>query len=133
MILFTAGGRHEVNFEKQVYLFLTYFAHTGVYRTNSNYNDVSKSTFHSIVNGIMRLVMKHLWKKYVTWPTKDEQIETERYYKEERGFPGVIGSVDGTHIIIKRPQDFDQDFYNIRGQKHSLILQVTKLLKSQLC
>lgn len=38
------------------------------------------------------------------------------------GIPGVVGSIEGTHITIKQPVNNAVDFYN-RKEQHSVILQ----------
>jgi len=42
-----------------------------------------------------------LFKKYVTYPTFEEAKEYSRDY-ELAGFPGCIGSGDGTHVMMHR-------------------------------
>ena len=39
-----------------------------------------------------------------------------------RGFPQVVGAIDGTHISIQAPQSSTADYYNRKGF-HSVILQ----------
>ena len=39
-----------------------------------------------------------------------------------RGFPGVIGAIDGCHIPCKQPINNANDYYNRKGF-HSIILQ----------
>lgn len=39
-----------------------------------------------------------------------------------RGFPGVVGAIDGCHIPIKQPPGNANDYYN-RKEFHSIILQ----------
>ena len=39
------------------------------------------------------------------------------------GFPGVFGCVDGTHVVLKRPQQ-DEEAYVNRKNRHSINVQV---------
>ena len=43
-------------------------------------------------------------------------------FESTRGFPQVVGAIDGTHIPITRPVCNQSDYYNRKGF-HSIILQ----------
>lgn len=46
-------------------------------------------------------------------------------FYEIAGMPCTIGAVDGTHILIKAPQDEEWNYVNRKGQ-HSINVQVNK-------
>ena len=43
-------------------------------------------------------------------------------FETERGFPQVVGAIDGTHIPIICPQERGSDYYNRKGY-YSVIMQ----------
>lgn len=47
----------------------------------------------------------------------------KREFAQIAGMRGVVGLIDGTHIVIKRPVHFEKAFVN-RKNKHSLNVQV---------
>ncbi|VDI37724.1 Hypothetical predicted protein [Mytilus galloprovincialis] len=49
-----------------------------------------------------------------------------RKFREKRGFPGIVGCIDGTHIHIKPPTEHPQSYVN-RKSFHSVILQAVCL------
>ena len=64
---------------------------------------------------------------------------TLSFSAKDRGFPGVVGVIDGTHISIRAPVE-EPDAYINRKKFHSVQLQVnmkpecvTKLLLSSAC
>ena len=54
--------------------------------------------------------------------TKSELVDTEVAFRNKKGFPGVIGAIDGSHIQIQSPQNFPENHVNRKGF-YSLILQ----------
>ena len=49
-----------------------------------------------------------------------------RGFAEIANMPGVVGCIDGTHIRIKRPIEFEKAFVN-RKHYHSINVQVNKI------
>lgn len=60
--------------------------------------------------------------KLIVWPSVDEAQEISNMYLELKGFDGVVGMVDGTHIPIRKPSVRGTDYYN-RKDFHSVVLQ----------
>lgn len=79
--------------------------------------NISKSSLHKIVRRVTYF-LSNLSPEIITWPTAVEQIEIERAFRE-KGFPGVVGVIDGTHIKIDRPAE-DPDSYLNRKHFHSI-------------
>lgn len=61
--------------------------------------------------------------QYIRWPTEEEAMESARIFEQKKGFPGIIGAIDGTHIKIAAPKE-NQDSYINRKGYHSIQLQV---------
>ncbi|XP_018400004.1 PREDICTED: putative nuclease HARBI1 [Cyphomyrmex costatus] len=60
----------------------------------------------------------------IKFPTLEEKEATKTYFLQLKGFPGIIGCVDGTHIRIDKPQQ-DHDSYINRKQYFSIHMQAT--------
>ena len=39
----------------------------------------------------------------IKWPPGQTLRNTTKNFEDMKGFPGVVGAVDGTHILIKAP------------------------------
>jgi len=50
-------------------------------------------------------------------------METARFLEEKKGFPRVIGIIDGTHIKIEAPKENYESYINRKGY-HFIQLQV---------
>jgi hypothetical protein len=56
--------------------------------------------------------------QFIKWPS-DQKREIKQGFYERRGFPCVIGCVDGTHVRITAPNVDEPSFVNRQGF-HSL-------------
>ena len=120
------GGRARVGLEKTVLIALRYFAHQGNLRLISEIFDVSDSTVVTCRNRVVASLMA-LKDTYIKWPLdhrKKTNISTK--FQEKKGFPGVIGAIDATHIQIQPPHEHPQAYVN-RKSYHSIILQAVCL------
>lgn len=76
------------------------------------------------------IVLNMLRSHFIKWPTPDECVATAARIEEATFFRGVIGSVDGTHIVIAAPKEDHESYINRKG-RHSLQLQVSLLIVIQ--
>ncbi|KAK5648352.1 hypothetical protein RI129_003244 [Pyrocoelia pectoralis] len=61
--------------------------------------------------------------QFVRWPNMEQlPVIVRKFQTRSRGFPGVIGAIDGCHIPCKQPVGNAVDFYNRKGF-HSIVLQ----------
>lgn len=60
--------------------------------------------------------------KLIRWPTEEQAVDVMDGFEAMRGFPGVIGAIDGSHIPIKAPQICPENYVNRKGF-YSIILQ----------
>ncbi|XP_034946647.1 protein ALP1-like [Chelonus insularis] len=70
--------------------------------------------------------VKALYKYFLTfikWPTAQEALATSYYIERRYGFPGVLGAVDETHIVISAPHVNGHNYINRKG-RHSIQTQV---------
>ncbi|XP_025266548.1 putative nuclease HARBI1 isoform X2 [Camponotus floridanus] len=58
-------------------------------------------------------VLKRIMPRFIRWSNDVECVESERIFRmRSRGFPGVVGAIDGCHIPIKQPPGNANDYYN---------------------
>ncbi|CAC5394323.1 unnamed protein product [Mytilus coruscus] len=120
------GGRERVVLEKNVLIALRYFAHQGNIRSISELFDVADSTVVICRNRVVASLMA-LKETYIKWPLDHrKQIHISNKFQEKKGFLGVIGAIDATHIQIQPPHEHPQAYVN-RKSYHSIILQAVCL------
>lgn len=44
----------------------------------------------------LQFISEHLLQNIIVWPSEDELDEIADFYETLKGFPGVVGMVDGT-------------------------------------
>ncbi|XP_011688403.1 PREDICTED: putative nuclease HARBI1 [Wasmannia auropunctata] len=59
---------------------------------------------------------------YITWPNENEIEEIVNGFSRTSSFPGIIGTIDGTHINIPAPKESPESYINRKG-RHSIQLQ----------
>ena len=75
----------------------------------------SKAQAHSSIHKMIRVLCSHL-KKFVKFPQNEQLRRIELEFRQKKGFPGVIGCVDGTHIAVNVPaSDTRETFRNRKG------------------
>ncbi|KAK4887063.1 hypothetical protein RN001_003334 [Aquatica leii] len=57
--------------------------------------------------------------EYIKWPTPAECVQIAARIENRCQLPGVVGAIDGTHIVFKQAKNNAIDFYNRKGQ-HSM-------------
>ncbi|XP_060063087.1 putative nuclease HARBI1 [Ylistrum balloti] len=83
---------------------------------------VSKMTVSRTIKTFTGLITLHL-DKYITFPMDiPEQLKVKRDFYNIRGFPSVLGAVDGTLIPIETPS-IDEYHYVCRKGFHALNIQ----------
>ena len=125
ILLFISGkGAPPIKPLDQILITLKYLTHGEVYRMVASTCGVNTSSVHKIVERVMELILEHLMPQYITWPSVQRQRQLARYYEELRHFPGVIGSIDCTHVWIPRPTAFQKDYHCKRKERHTVVMQV---------
>lgn len=117
------GGRKRITLEKTVLIALRYFGHQENTRLISNIFDVSDFSVVESRNKVTSAILNNLMDRFISWPLDQvTKNDVKAKFKEKRGFPGVLGCIDGTHIQIMPPKDHPQSYVNRKGY-HSLVLQ----------
>ncbi|KAB0805325.1 hypothetical protein PPYR_02295 [Photinus pyralis] len=114
-------GRHCHSPDLQLLVSLTMFSNQTVYRLLSDKFDISKSTAWLYVRKVTE-ALKEVSSIYISWPTGATANNISEKFKERQNFPGVIGAIDGCHILITPPRNVQGSYCNRKGQ-HSIILQ----------
>ncbi|KAL0860060.1 hypothetical protein ABMA27_010375 [Loxostege sticticalis] len=102
---------------------LMIYAHGSYQRlSGTNYDlGLSQTTVSDCLSEVTEAMNSpDILRKYIKFPTTREQREVvSRKFMDKFGFPGVLGCVDGTHMSIIRPSEFEEAYFN-RKQYHSL-------------
>ena len=62
--------------------------------------------------------------RYIKFPIVQEEIQQKQAdFTEFDNFPGVVGAIDGTHIRILAPREYEQEYVN-RKNYHSINIQL---------
>jgi hypothetical protein len=120
------GGRDRVGLEKNILIALRYFGHQGNIRTISELFDVADSIVVACRDRVIASLMA-LKDTYIKWPI-DQRVQRNiaAKFQEKRGFPGIIGVIDATHIQIQPPHEHPHTYVN-RKSYQSIILQAACL------
>ena len=76
-----------------------------------------------IVRGLADVICEKLLPKYIRWPSSNQEVQRiVQKFKEKRGFPAVIGAIDGTYIPTRAPKEYHESYINHKSF-HSIIVQ----------
>ena len=59
--------------------------------------------------------MRHLTDEFIKIPTGQKAQEVMEAFEEKKGYLGVIGAIDGTHIPIKATKQNHEQYINRKG------------------
>lgn len=68
-----------------------------------------------------------LLEKEVCFPNPQEYPAIKAKFREYSGFPGVIGAIDCTHVLIIGPPEPLEDNYVNRHNHHSINVQLVSM------
>ena len=114
-----------MHLQDQVLMMLHFLAHQGKYGLLSDRFGLTRSCYHRCVDDLLNIVVQQL-QKFISWPDAHRHKETADYFHNKFAFPGVIGSIDGTHITVARPpgEFFLEDYFSVRKKIYTMLLQV---------
>ncbi|XP_046389383.1 putative nuclease HARBI1 [Ischnura elegans] len=85
---------------------------------------ISQPSVSLIVKDVSRIFARRL-PEYVKVPSTAEEVaQNALQFYEVAGFPGVLGAIDGTHIMIKNPGGAHAEVYRNRKGYFSINVQV---------
>ncbi|KAK3849766.1 hypothetical protein Pcinc_003442 [Petrolisthes cinctipes] len=77
-----------------------------------------------ITETLFALSRNEILSQYFKFPVTLENCHTKAVdFQQIAGFPGVIGTIDGTHVRITAPKEFEAEYVN-RKRYHSINVQV---------
>jgi len=87
----------------------------GAVGRNCGYSIGTVVNFTKRVFGAIRSLEKH----FLFWPKSRERKKISKRFLEKYGIPGVVGIVDGTHVIFSQKPVIDGETYYCRKQFYS--------------
>ncbi|XP_033749184.1 protein ANTAGONIST OF LIKE HETEROCHROMATIN PROTEIN 1-like [Pecten maximus] len=121
----TTAGRPEVSLEKDPLMTLWYLGSQETVKSISDRFNVQVFTFIAHNRRILDVCCNHLCKIFIRWPNDFEKVQVREAFESVKGFPGPIGTIDGTHIQMTPPAENEADYAN-RKNFHSIILQAVR-------
>ena len=108
----------------QVLLTLRFYA-TGTFQdVIADLIGVDTSTASRTISRVTDALLPHV-RRFIKMPSQPAQLRrTKEKFFAMRGFPNVIGCIDGTHIRIQAPREREYEFVN-RRNFHSMNVQVS--------
>ena len=115
-------GRKAISIEKQLMVFMWYVGSLEPLCRIADRFNVTEFSVLRIRKRICGAVLRYFKTKYIVWPNAQDKQGVKQAFQDKRGFPNVIGAIDGTHIEIRPPKEHAQTYVNRKGY-HSIILQ----------
>ncbi|XP_063706295.1 putative nuclease HARBI1 [Culicoides brevitarsis] len=114
-------SKSKIRIEKKIMIAVWTLATQETYCSIADRFGCATGTIFNIVREVFTVLKKNI-SDVVIFPNETEKIRISKVFKKKSKIPGIIGSIDGSHIAIKAPSHNNVDYYN-RKQHHSFILQ----------
>ncbi|KAJ8909858.1 hypothetical protein NQ315_013895, partial [Exocentrus adspersus] len=109
-----SGPYGDIGALNQVLIYLWYIGHqTASFRDVGDRFNVTISTVHRIIRRLTYF-LSNLSSEIILWPNDDGKRISEEHFSQ-KGFPNVIGAIDGCHIKIDKPQNDPDSYINRKG------------------
>lgn len=110
--------------EQKIIITLRYLATGKMQLCSGDDLGVSQQTVSRVVTETVNALSEHnLLKRFIQLPANEHIQQKKTEFREVANFPEVIGVIDGTHIRIVRPREFEAEYVN-RKRYHSINVQV---------
>ncbi|CAC5361649.1 unnamed protein product [Mytilus coruscus] len=106
------GGIMKVSIEKQLLIFIRYASCQQILTELADSFGVCEATVHTIIHRTSSIICSDLLPALVKRPSGMKVQETVHMFFQHKGFPGVLGAIDGSHIPIKTPKVDGEQYYN---------------------
>lgn len=106
------------------------FLSTGSYQQtvgNEVLSSTCKATVCRIIAECLNFFEQHICGLWIQMVRPEEENIIKQAFFGSKGFPGIIGCVDGTHIRIKSPGDHLKHLYYNRKGYYSINAMVVRL------
>jgi hypothetical protein len=60
----------------------------------------------------------------LSWLSGQQLLECQLHFRDLYGMPGLVGAIDGMHVVISKPQCGSEDYYYFKSGGYSLNCQV---------
>lgn len=97
------GDRAPVRLRKQILIIICMLANRECIRSVSDRFDIRRSTCCEVYMRVCTAITNNLAQRFIDLPERNDARNTIQKFKEERGFPGILGAIDGIHIPIQAP------------------------------
>ncbi|XP_058456073.1 putative nuclease HARBI1 [Malaya genurostris] len=119
----TGKGRRCITAEHQMLPFLWFAANKETYREVANLFDIALCTFFKYLNNILDFLY-NISKTIIKFPTSTEEKRTiAEGFERISNFPNVVGAIDGSYIMIRKPVGKIRSTYINRHDLTSITLQ----------
>lgn len=89
---------------------------------------MSQQSLSRAINEVTNAIVNSFSEQWVRFPrTAEEKYQIKQRFMEARGFPGVIGAVDCTHVEILKPNIEEHNYINRKGY-HSKNIQIVSYI-----
>ena len=116
------GGRAPVELRKQILITIWMLANPECIRLVSDQFDISRSTCYEVYMRVCTAIKNTLAQRFIHLPEGNDSRNTIQKFEEQRGFPGILGAIDGTHIPIQAPLERPR---TVHKQKELLLCTAT--------
>ena len=97
----THGGRPPIDLRKQILITLWVLGNPECLRSIADRFDVTRSSTFRTYRRICKAISNNLAERFIKFPSSQRAVELMQRFEEKKGFPGVLGALDGCHIPIK--------------------------------
>ncbi|XP_033747957.1 putative nuclease HARBI1 [Pecten maximus] len=113
---------NALSVEMQVLIALRFYATGTFQQVVGDTIMADKSTVSRVIRKVSE-VLSSLIPQFIKWPVnRQDKLKIQQGFYQHGGFPGVVGSIDGTHIRIQAPTKDEPNFVNRKGY-HSINVQ----------
>ena len=116
------GGRPPISVSKHLLIALWLLGTPESIRSVSDRFNVTKSSVFLCFRRVCEALKNHVASRVIKWPTEGRAKIVMEGFRQLKGMPGVIGAIDGSHIPIKAPEEYPENYVNRKGF-HSVVLQ----------
>ena len=103
----------QIGLEKQLLFFVKYVSSLHPLQDIADMFGVCESTVHVIIKGVSAKICEHLLPSVIKWPTSEQHIaDIVEGFQQLKGFPAVLGAIDGSHIPIRTPKEYPENYIN---------------------
>lgn len=105
---------------------ITFYA-TGSYQHTIWHERLGQKTVGRSIHEVTQILEEYICPKWIKFPlTVQERQAIKLQFYEKFGLPGIVGCIDGTHVVMNSPQNTEH-IYVDRLHNHSLNVQLVNI------